>query len=207
MADMCQRRFHYDLAFEGYLRQRAIPYVAVDEAKRALHRPMGVGGGAAATQTGAGVQAGAGAGAEVGVETPAALKSFDFVVYSETGRNLLVDVKGRKHAGGSGGGRGGGGRAMQNWVTRDDITSLRRWRALFGEGFQAVFAFLYWCEATPEGALFQDVFEAGDRWYCLLGVELEAYAAHMKPRSARWDTVSLPAAAFRELAKPFHDLV
>lgn len=33
---MAQRRFHYDLAFEHYLRAKAIPYVAVDEARKAL---------------------------------------------------------------------------------------------------------------------------------------------------------------------------
>ena len=34
---MALRRFHYDQAFEHYLRSKRIPYVAVDEAKRALH--------------------------------------------------------------------------------------------------------------------------------------------------------------------------
>lgn len=34
---MAQRRFHYDLAFEHYLRAKQIPYVAVDEAKKALN--------------------------------------------------------------------------------------------------------------------------------------------------------------------------
>src|SRR3982750_3249899 len=33
---MGDRNVHYEAAFEAYLRQRAIPYVAVDEAKRAL---------------------------------------------------------------------------------------------------------------------------------------------------------------------------
>src|SRR6478735_4399203 len=33
---MADRSVHYEAAFEAYLRQRAIPYVAVDEAKRAL---------------------------------------------------------------------------------------------------------------------------------------------------------------------------
>src|SRR3954462_15457758 len=33
---MADRNVHYEAAFEAYLRQRAIPYVAVDEAKRAL---------------------------------------------------------------------------------------------------------------------------------------------------------------------------
>ncbi|MEX2216329.1 MAG: HYExAFE family protein [Phycisphaeraceae bacterium] len=68
---MAQRRFHYDVAFEQYLRTKAIPYVAVDEAKRALDKTY----------------------------PPATLKSFDFVVYSDKSLNLLVDVKGRKHSG------------------------------------------------------------------------------------------------------------
>src|SRR5438067_1897458 len=33
---MADRNIHYEAAFEAYLRQRGIPYVAVDEAKRAL---------------------------------------------------------------------------------------------------------------------------------------------------------------------------
>ncbi len=34
---MTQRRFHYEQAFEYYLRAKKIPYVAVDEAKKAIH--------------------------------------------------------------------------------------------------------------------------------------------------------------------------
>jgi len=33
---MAKRSNHYEAAFEEYLRQRQIPYVAVDEKKRAL---------------------------------------------------------------------------------------------------------------------------------------------------------------------------
>ncbi|MEO0966550.1 MAG: HYExAFE family protein, partial [Planctomycetota bacterium] len=83
-----QRRHHYEQAFEHFLRSNGIAYVAVDEAKRALS------GGA----------------------TKLPLKSFDFVVYAEGKPNLLVDVKGRKHAGTT-------GKQLQNWVTRDDVTS------------------------------------------------------------------------------------
>ena len=71
---MAQRRHHYEAAFEGYLRQRRIPYVAVDEAKKSLlpGSPAGVGG-------------------------VRALKSFDFVLYGQ-GNNLLAEVKGRRVA-------------------------------------------------------------------------------------------------------------
>ena len=163
---VAQRRFHYELAFEHYLRSNAIPYVAVDEAKRALaHR-------------------------REGSLYPGSLKSFDFVIYSASGRNLLVDVKGRKHSGKS-------GRNLQNWVTRDDVRCLEQWSAIFGDGFEAAFVFAFWCDVPPPDALFLETFEFNDRWYAVLAVRLADYQKHMRERSVKWDTVSLPAEAFR----------
>jgi hypothetical protein len=203
---MAQRRFHYEQAFEHYLRANGIAYVAVDEAKRALHGKTGIPGAKK-------------------------LKNFDFVVYAESGRNLLVDVKGRKHADwgtkpkptpvptgniftdstkapGSGAKTsGGGGRALQNWVTRDDIACLQTWSGIFGEDFEPVFAFLFWCEDQPPDALFLEVFEYNRRWYAVLAVRLSDYVTHMRPRSAKWDTVSLPAAAFEEHRQPLKALL
>lgn len=172
MPGVANRRFHYDRAFEHYLRANAIPYIAVDEAKRALHHKS----------------------------TPSGLKSFDFVVYSEDGPNLLVDVKGRKHSGRT-------GRSFQNWVTRDDVKCLRQWAGIFGEGFEPAFAFLFWCDAQPPDALFHEVFEFGSRWYAVLAVRLKDYTEHMRDRSAKWDTVSLPAAAFDDISVPLHTLL
>ena len=66
-----QRRHHYEQALEHYLRVNRVPYVAVDEARKALlpsSQPT-----AAAP----------------------AIKSFDLVVYGEEA-NLLVEVKGRR---------------------------------------------------------------------------------------------------------------
>jgi len=57
---------HYEAAFEEYLRRRAVPYVAVDEARRSL---MSDGG---------------------------SLKSLDFIVSSTDPTVWLVDVKGRR---------------------------------------------------------------------------------------------------------------
>src|SRR5438477_9491595 len=76
---MAQRRHHYERAFEGFLGPRRIPYVAVDEARKALvpNRVEGL----------------PGAG---GVDPAGALKSFDFVIYGDSGVNLLVDIKGRR---------------------------------------------------------------------------------------------------------------
>ena len=169
---MAQRRFHYDQAFEHYLRANAIPYVAVDEAKRALSDK----------------------------QMPKAIKSFDFVVYSERGANLLVDVKGRKHSGKT-------GQSLQNWVTREDVKSLNKWSGIFGDGFIPAFAFLFWCEIQPPDALFQEIFPFGDKWYAVLAMRLADYEQHMRPRSAKWDTVSIPARAFQDQAMPIKALL
>jgi len=185
---MAQRRFHYDLAFEDYLRQRAIPYVAVDEAKRALR----AGGSTTGRYTAMDRENGDGA--------PVSLKSFDFIVYSQSGPNLLVDVKGRKHAGRS-------CRALQNWVTQADVRSMGSWESVFGGEFEAVFAFLYWCQQLPPDALFQDLFEAGGRWYAALGITLASYRFHAKPRSPSWGTVDMPAAEFNRQAVPLRQLL
>lgn len=66
-----RRRHHYEQAFEEYLRCRRLPYVAVDEARKAL---LPVGGPAQS------------------------IKSFDFVIYG-SGENILAEVKGRRIGG------------------------------------------------------------------------------------------------------------
>ncbi|MEM7626341.1 MAG: HYExAFE family protein [Planctomycetota bacterium] len=172
---MTQRRFHYEQAFEHYLRANGIAYVAVDEAKRALHGKTGHRGSKK-------------------------LKNFDFVVYSESGSNLLIDVKGRKHSGKT-------GNSLQNWVTRDDVSCLEAWSGIFGEGFEPAFAFLFWCDAQPPDALFLEVFEYNARWYAVLAVRLRDYVEHMRDRSAKWDTVSIPAAAFDRISVELKELL
>ena len=173
---MAQRRHHYEQAFEAFLRANRIPYVAVDEARKALLPEVG--------------------DASAGVD---ALKSFDFVLYREAG-NLLVDVKGRKIAGaGSSRWRGG----MENWVTMEDVDSLERWESLFGDGFRAAFIFMYWCEVQPPDGLFQEIFEHRERWYALRVVRLHDYMAHMKVRSPKWGTLHVPRADFRRISETF----
>jgi hypothetical protein len=46
------------------------------------------------------------------------------------------------------------------------------------------------------------MFEFRNRWYLLMGIDLAEYRNHMRRRSAKWETVSLPAAGFRDLARP-----
>lgn len=63
---MANRDNHYEAAFEAYLREHRVPYVAVDEAKRSL------------TAEGA------------------SIKNLDFIVASPDGVSWLIDVKGRR---------------------------------------------------------------------------------------------------------------
>ncbi|TVQ52607.1 MAG: hypothetical protein EA377_09805 [Phycisphaerales bacterium] len=171
---MTQRRFHYEQAFEHYIRANRVPYVAVDEAKKSL-LPEG--------------------------SPTAALKSFDFVVYG-AGRNLLVDVKGRMF-GSANATSSVSNRRFESWVTRDDVEGLSRWQTLFGPEFEAVLVFAYCLRQQPPDALFEEVFSFGRRWYVLREVTLEDYRKHMVDRSAKWDTVHLPAERYREVARPF----
>src|SRR5690606_19171411 len=110
-------------------------------------------------------------------------------------------------AGGAGGGMGVGvgvgvGR-LDNWVTLEDIESLRTWERLFGPGFEAAFVFLFWCDEQPPDGLFQEIFAHDGRWYAVRAITLARYAGAMKTRSRRWGTVHLPARAFERLSHPF----
>jgi hypothetical protein len=160
---MADRNVHYEAAFEAFLREKGIPYVAVDEAKKALF-------------------------------ANAKLKSFDFVVYSKNGPNLLIDVKGRQRRENS------SRRSFESWTTERDVSDLLQWEQVFGEGFQAVLAFIYWIETplTPEPGMYQH----RDRWYLLMGIDLNEYRNHMRRRSPKWETVSLRSEDFRQLARP-----
>ena len=180
---MAQRRFHYEQAFEHYLRANRIPYVAVDEAKKALMP-------ATAKRKAAG-----------SVDAVASLKSFDFVVYAPHG-NLLVDVKGRMF-GSAKSNIATSNRRYESWVTQDDVDSLTRWQELFGKDFAAVFVFAYCLRQQPPDALFDELFAFGERWYALREAKLCDYVAEMKPRSGKWQTVHVPGEAFSRISRPF----
>ena len=170
---MAQRRHHYEAAFEHLVRSRRIPYIAVDEAKKSLLPSSD-------------------AQPRWTLDPAQSIKSFDFVIYGR-GSNLLVEVKGRRLT--------QSGR-KECWVTQDDVDSLTRWQTLFGPEFEAVFVFLYACDAQPADALFADIFEHAGTWYSVTCVSLSDYARHMKPRSERWRTVDLSQPDFRRLERP-----
>lgn len=172
---MAQRRHHYEQAFEHFLRARRIPYVSVDEARRALlPGPLRSSG-----------------------DPPGSLKSFDFVIYGSD-RNALVEIKGRRVRATKSGGPG----RLESWTTEEDVRSLQTWGSLFGAAFEPAIVFVYWCDEMPGSALFEEVFEFQGRWYAVRAVSIAEYAGLMRPRSKRWGTVHLSKADFDRVARP-----
>jgi len=162
---MARRSIHYEAAFEDYLRSRGLPYVAVDETKKAIF-------------------------------ANASVKSFDFLVYSSSGPNLLVDVKGRKFPDSAAGRPRGSSRAWENWITRQDVEGLSQWQEVFGADFRAVLVFAYWLQGPPQRAPFDDVHIYAQRSYGFVGIGLDTYVAASRPRSAKWQTITMPTAEF-----------
>lgn len=187
---MGQRRHHYEQAFESYLRSNRIPYVSVDEARKALIPA----GGKLRTITPPDFDG--------GNPRIRALKSFDFAIYTGSG-NFLIDVKGRKISRRLGAdGEELRGR-MESWVTNDDVESLHAWIELFGGDFAAAFVFLYWCEGQPRDGLFEEIFAFRERWYAVRTVTLADYVRCMRQRSPRWRTVHVPARDFERISHRF----
>lgn len=131
------------------------------------------------------------------------LKSLDFIVHGEQGARLLVDVKGRRFPTGTAGRQR---RVWECWSTEDDVTGLERWTELFGPGYQGLLVFAY--EVLPEVPIFPDT---ADLWtwrehrYLLRAIAVRDYQRHMRIRSPKWGTVTIPRPVFRELVRPFRD--
>ena len=131
----------------------------------------------------------------------ARIKSFDYLIYRPAGPAWIVDIKGRKFPYDGRGGK----RYWENWVTREDIEDLHRWDEVFGDGFEPVFVFTYWLigleskDPTPQVHAFRG------QHYAFLWVSAAEYGRHARGRSPKWNTVSMPTAAFRKLAKPIYE--
>lgn len=169
-----KRDNHYEAAFEAFLRSRAIPFIAVDEAKRTLLKDSN-------------------------------LKSLDFIIVGPNDARLVVDVKGRKYPGGN---AAKPVMTWQNWTTLEDVNGLDRWAEMLGTGYRGVLAFAY--EIRPPYVLpndTRDLFVFRDHSYLMRAVDAQSYRMHMRRRSPKWGTVSLPVEAFRQTVKPFTEFL
>jgi hypothetical protein len=131
----------------------------------------------------------------------ASIKSLDFIVSSVGGDTWLVDVKGRRFPSGL------RKQYWKNWSTRDDLVSMAHWQRLFGERFQALFVFAYRVLGDRAPLAREQLFEHRGALYAFVAIRLDHYAYHARQISPRWDTVAMPSARFRELARPVETFI
>jgi hypothetical protein len=129
------------------------------------------------------------------------VKSFDFLVYPSDTSQWIVDVKGRKFPYTSENGRGTA-RYWENWVTQEDVDGLSDWQKVFGPDFEARFVFAYLLRGSADRWPVGRPHCFQGEWYAFLTVNLPDYRKHCRSRSSSWGTVSVPRAAFREIARP-----
>ena len=132
----------------------------------------------------------------------ASIKSLDFIVSSPGKTTWLVDVKGRRFPSGD-----ETTQYWKNWSTCDDLQSLARWEGLFGQGFCGLFVFAYDVLGDRAPLPEAQLFEHRGSLYGFVGVRLSDYAAYARRISPSWDTVAMPTAEFRRLARPLEELL
>ena len=132
----------------------------------------------------------------------ASIKCLDLIVAVSGELSWLVDVKGRRFPSGD-----ETKQYWKNWSPREDIQSLAQWERLFGEGFRAVFVFAYDVLGDRAPLPAEQLFEHRGQLYGFVAVTLADYAAHARQISPSWDTVAMPTADFRRLARPMDELL
>jgi len=131
------------------------------------------------------------------------IKSFDFLLYPPNQEIVIAEVKGRSFKGTSFANLSG----FDCWVTMDDVNGLSYWGEVFGSEYTVVFIFAYRIKNVDVDFDGRDVFDFdGDR-YIFFALKLSDYKTHMKLRSPKWRTVTLPADKFRSCAIQLQDLV
>ena len=131
------------------------------------------------------------------------IKSLDFIVSSPGPVSWLVDVKGRKFP--SGESRSNTGRTGQlatTWSAWPNGSGCSG-RAFAGCSFSPTTSW----EAGPRCLTSSFSSSPANRLYAFVAVRLMDYAGHARPISAKWDTLAMPAADFRRLARPLDELL
>jgi hypothetical protein len=129
------------------------------------------------------------------------LKNVDFLVAPADGATLLVDVKGRRFPSGQ-----THKQYWRNWSTRDELRSLAAWEELLGPRATGLLVFAYNVIGDRAPLAAEELFVFRGSLYGFVAIRLDHYGACAKQLSARWDTVSVPTAQFRALARPLREL-
>jgi len=116
---------------------------------------------------------------------------------------IIAEVKGRKFKGTSFAGLTG----FECWVTAEDIAGLAEWQEVFGPEHAAIFVFAYKVENIDVDFDGRDVYDFDANRYVFFAVRLDDYRRFMKRRSPKWQTVTLPADKFRQCAVQMQNLL
>jgi hypothetical protein len=133
----------------------------------------------------------------------AKIKSFDYLIYPPDGSIIVGEVKGRAFKGTSFAKLSG----FECWVTADDVEGLSNWQDVFGETHTAAFVFAYAIENVDVDFDGRDVYDFNGKKYIFFCIKLGDYRRHMKLRSPKWRTVTLPAEKFRQCAIQMQTLI
>lgn len=188
---MGKRTNHYDAAFEAYLRRARVPFVVVDEARRARLNQVSL------------------KSMDFIVTAPG-----DHNLLVDVKGRQFPSGRGPDRAGSPATPKRVGHK-WENWATKDDLDSLLRWQDVFGEGFRAMLVFAYELLdplAAADPATGMNVGSDGPfcyrgRAYSFFGVWVDEYRIAMHARSQSWETVSVPSREYRDLRIPFAELV
>jgi hypothetical protein len=134
---------------------------------------------------------------------PQSVKNFDFLLYPPPDRKLIVEVKGRTFRGATLAGLKG----FECWVTADDIESLRTWRQALGPDHEAVLVFAYRVAKMDVDFNGHSPFRYERERSLFFRIRLDDYCRHMRRRSPKWRTMTLPADKFRQYATDLSSLL
>jgi hypothetical protein len=133
------------------------------------------------------------------------IKNFDFLLRPDSPHPILVELKGRTFHGISLAGLKG----LDGWATFEDVQALTQWLSRFYKDVPAAQAFFVFAFRFANIDVETDgwgVYDYSGRRYLFLAIPLEKYAAAMKLRSPKWQTVTLPAEDFRQAAVPLNEI-
>jgi hypothetical protein len=130
------------------------------------------------------------------------LKNLDFLVSPSASVSLLVDIKGRQFPSGQ-----KQKQYWRNWSTWDDLVSMASWQDKLGPGSLALLVFAYEVVGSRAPMEPTQLFAFRDRLYAFLAVRAADYIQFSRPLSAKWQTVSMPTATFRQAAFPFDTIL
>jgi hypothetical protein len=131
------------------------------------------------------------------------VKNFDFLVYASSGKRIIIELKGRTFQGASLTEM----KSLECWVTLDDVEGLRTWQQALGPDHEAAFVFAYRIANLDVELDGRETLVLDDETYVFLCVGVDDYHRHMKRRSPKWQTVTLPAKAFRQYARELKALL